>query len=132
MDVKGVLDKKLGDLEYRRLYQQEKLILDVTDLIDGALEVKSVSRAKFARMLNRSRSFVTQILSGGRNLTLRTLADSMTTLGFEVQVSKQPIETDQTLWLTWSVPEYPTSEARFAEPAFKSVKGPLHKKSLAA
>ena len=60
---------------YERLLCQERLILDVTELLAGALEDGGVPRAELARRLGRTPGFVSQLLGGGRNLTLRTIAD---------------------------------------------------------
>lgn len=61
--------------EYERLLCQERLILDVTEQLAGTLEDGGVTRAELARRLGRTPGFVSQVLSGGRNLTLRTIAD---------------------------------------------------------
>ena len=61
--------------EYERLLCQERLILDVTELLAGALEDGGVTRAELARRLGRTPGFVSQLLGGRRNLTLRTIAD---------------------------------------------------------
>ena len=60
---------------YERLLCQERLILDVTESLAGALEDGGVTRAELARRLGRTPGFVSQLLGGGRNLTLRTIAD---------------------------------------------------------
>ena len=60
---------------YERLLRQERLILDVTEQLAGALENNGVTRAELARRMGRTPGFVSQVLSGGRNLTLRTIAD---------------------------------------------------------
>ena len=61
--------------ENRRLLSEEELILDVTIKLCEAIDSQGVARAALAERLGKSPSFVTQILSGGRNLTLRTIAD---------------------------------------------------------
>ena len=61
--------------EYERLLCQERLILDVTEQLAGALEDDGVTRAELARRLGRTPGFVSQLLGGERNLTLRTIAD---------------------------------------------------------
>jgi len=61
--------------EFKRLVDQEKLILGVTEELATALDERGVSRAELARRLGRTPGFVTQVLGGGRNLTLRTIAD---------------------------------------------------------
>ncbi len=61
--------------DYDRLLRQEELILDVTETLTQALEAGGMTRAELARRLGRSPGFVSQVFGGGRNLTLRTIAD---------------------------------------------------------
>lgn len=65
---------------YERLLRQERLILDVTEQLAGALENGGVTRAELARRMGRTPGFVSQVLGRGRNLTLRTIADIATAL----------------------------------------------------
>lgn len=58
-----------------KLCAREDLILDITEDILIVLEEKNISKADLSRQLGKSRSFVTQILSGARNMTLRSLSD---------------------------------------------------------
>lgn len=60
---------------YEQLLRQERLILDVTEQLAGALENGRVTQAELARRMDRTPGFVSQLLGGGRNLTLRTIAD---------------------------------------------------------
>jgi len=69
-------DKLLARSERtRRLLRQEELIIDVTEALAEVLVAKGMTRSELAKRLGKSKSFVTQILGGDRNLTLRTLAD---------------------------------------------------------
>ena len=61
--------------DFDRLLRQEELILDVTETLSQALEAAGMTKAELARRLGRSPGFVSQLLGGGRNLTLRTIAD---------------------------------------------------------
>ena len=63
------------DETYDRLVRQEELILDVTERLTEALQETGVTKAELARRLGRTPGFVSQVLGGGRNLTLRTIAD---------------------------------------------------------
>lgn len=72
--------------ENRRLLREEELILDVTIALSTAMEKAGVSKSQLAERLGKSAAFVTQILSGGRNLTLRTVADVADALGSKVTV----------------------------------------------
>lgn len=68
------LSKGRGE-NFDRLLRQEELILDVTERLIEALEEQGVTRAELARRLARTPGFVSQLFAGGRNLTLRTIAD---------------------------------------------------------
>ena len=68
---------------YERLLRQERLILDVTEALAGALEDSGVTRAELARRLGRTPGLVSQVLGGGRNLTLRTIADIAAALSLQ-------------------------------------------------
>ena len=61
--------------DFDRLLRQEELILEVTETLTQALEAAGMTRAELARRLGRSPGFVSQVFGGGRNLTLRTIAD---------------------------------------------------------
>jgi transcriptional regulator with XRE-family HTH domain len=69
----------------RRLLREEELILDVTENICVALTSEAVTRMELARRLGRTKGFISQLLGGGRNLTLRTIADVADALGYVVQ-----------------------------------------------
>ncbi|MCU7891775.1 MAG: helix-turn-helix domain-containing protein [Candidatus Thiodiazotropha sp. (ex Ustalcina ferruginea)] len=56
-------------------YAEEGLILDVTEAIWELLQAKNISKAELANRMGKSKGFVSQILNGSRNMTLRTLAD---------------------------------------------------------
>jgi transcriptional regulator with XRE-family HTH domain len=51
---------------------------------------QNVSKADLARRLNKSRAWVTQLLSGKANMTVRTLAEVVYTLDAEVKLHAQP------------------------------------------
>ncbi len=63
------------------LLRQEELILDVTEALVGALQDANVSRKELADRLGRTPGYVSQVLGGGRNLTLRTVSDIALALG---------------------------------------------------
>ena len=60
---------------YEQLLRQERLVLDVTEQLAEALESGRVTQAELARRMGRTPGFVSQLLGGGRNLTLRTIVD---------------------------------------------------------
>lgn len=76
-----MMSKKL-----RQLLSQEELILEATEELSKALERTGMTRAAFARRAEYERSHITHLLSGRRNMTLRTLAILADTLGYRVRL----------------------------------------------
>lgn len=77
----------MNDPEFRKLLAQEELILEVTETICDILEDENISRKELADRLGKSKGFVSQLLNGGRNLTLRTIADNFHVLGYKVTLT---------------------------------------------
>lgn len=69
----------------RRLLREEQLILEVGEMMAGLLESEEVSRAELGRRMGRTKGFVSQILAGDKNLTLRTIADVCDALGYRAR-----------------------------------------------
>jgi transcriptional regulator with XRE-family HTH domain len=79
------LTKWLSTATRRRQFAQEQLIITVAEQIWSAMEEARVSKAELASVLGASKSHITQLLSGSRNMTLRSLADIGTALGRKVE-----------------------------------------------
>lgn len=58
-----------------RLHQQERAILEVTETVCRLMAEQGVSRSELARRLGKSKSYVTQLLDGEANMTVRTISD---------------------------------------------------------
>ena len=78
------------DANYERLVAEETLIVEATEevcrVMEGEDSEGGVTRKELADRLGRSKGFVTQLLSGERNLTLRTLADLAFALDRRVEI----------------------------------------------
>ncbi|GEM_PF-1009922 len=61
--------------EHKRIYASEELTFNVTEDILIQMEDKGVSKSELAEKLGKTKSHISQLLSGSRNMTLRTLAD---------------------------------------------------------
>ena len=79
--------EQLETPEARRAFEQERLVVTVTNALMEGMDEENVSRAELARKLGRSRPFITQVLAGTRNMTLHTLADLAWALGRRVTFS---------------------------------------------
>ena len=64
-----------------RALAREDLIYNVTEDVLVLMERLDVSKKELARRLGRSKSYVTQLLGGARNMTLGTLSDICFALG---------------------------------------------------
>ena len=71
----------------RRLLREEELILEVTEAVSAVMQEEGITKAQLARHMGRTKGFITQLLSGSRNLTLRTLAGMADALGYRVTIT---------------------------------------------
>lgn len=56
------------------LFYEELAILKAQETIAKLMKKNNISKTKLASLLNQSKAHITEILSSGRNLTLRTFA----------------------------------------------------------
>jgi len=80
----------MEDPEFRRLLSIEALVAEASGAIAKLMAEQKVSKADLARRLNKSRAWVTQLLSGKANMTVRTLAEVAYTLDAEVKLHAEP------------------------------------------
>ena len=88
--VKSELQEFLEVSEHRKLYEQERLLVDANELLVAVMQKKRIGRADLAKRLGKSKAFVTQVLRGKHNLTLRTLADLFGAMEYRVAVQAVP------------------------------------------
>jgi transcriptional regulator with XRE-family HTH domain len=80
----------MEDPEFRKLLAIEALVAEASEVIARLMHDQNMSKADLARRLNKSRAWVTQLLSGKANMTIRTLAEVAYALGAEVNLQAQP------------------------------------------
>lgn len=92
-------DTCFSDAE-ERAYAREDLVFNVTEDLLVMLEDLNVSKAELARRLGKSKSYVSQVLNGSRNMTLGSFSDICFALGFkpEVKIPVKPVEQVDTSW----------------------------------
>jgi len=59
--------------------------------IQNAIDHSGISRAELARRLDRPRSFVSRMLCGDHNLTIRTMARALLACGYELRFDSVPL-----------------------------------------
>jgi|tagenome__1003787_1003787.scaffolds.fasta_scaffold20699739_2 hypothetical protein len=74
-----------------RIYEEERLLLEVQETIAEAIHRSGLNRTEIAERLGKNRSFVTQALSTGRNLTLASIAGLAWAAGFRLKPTLQVI-----------------------------------------
>jgi len=84
---KTLLEKYLEDPEFAKLMAQGELIMEVTETLCELMEKEGIARKELAERLGKSKGFISQLLNGGRNLTLRTVADILHVLGYKVSLT---------------------------------------------
>jgi transcriptional regulator with XRE-family HTH domain len=91
------LTEWLSTDERRMEFAEEELIVDAAEEIWSAMDKAKVTKSELAERLGKSKAFVSQVLNGSRNMTLRSLADIAYCIGFRVQVSLQ-VRTAHEAW----------------------------------
>lgn len=82
--------------EGARLLAQERLILQTTERIVELMQQQNVTRTELAKRLGRTKGWVSQLLAGEANFTLRTLADVFGALGLCAVVDGERRHDDST------------------------------------
>ncbi len=82
------------DSEDMKYYLQEKLIFEITECIAEMMQKKNISRSELAKKLGRTKGYVTQLLNGNANMTLKTVSDCLWALDSTLKVSAIPANTD--------------------------------------
>lgn len=105
-----IINDDMHDAEFRRLLAQEELILEVTEVLCGLLDEEKISKKELADRLGKTKGFVSQLLNGGRNLTLRTVADILHVLGYKVALKPDKLVTHRR---ANNVIEFPQSQTTY-------------------
>lgn len=95
--------------EFRKLLAIEALVADASELIARLMAEQNLSKADLARKLGKSRAWMTQLLNGKANMTIRTLAEVVYELDAEVKLNTQAP--------SWKITGKPAS--RGWQPVFK-------------
>ena len=93
--MKTKYEELIGDKEGHRLLQQEALAFAASELVYSLMEQEGISKSKLAEISGKSRAFVTQVLSGSRNMTMHTLADLMFALDHRIELDVRPLAVRQ-------------------------------------
>lgn len=88
----AILAEKLQkDPELQKFYHQEQLILEVTELVAKLMHKHKINKTEFAKRLGKGKSYITQLLDGTSNMTLRTISDVFVALESMLVVNAGPL-----------------------------------------
>lgn len=86
MDYQEWFREQLRTYEKEPEFILDGILLDINETICSELEKKGMSRKEFARRLNVSPAYVTKLLRGDPNLTLRSLINISQAPGLSLDV----------------------------------------------
>ena len=76
--------QKQNDYFERRL-NMEDLVIEITEAFHEILNMQQIDIDRLAEMMGGDKDFIENTLNGGRNLTVRMVADIAWHLGYEVK-----------------------------------------------
>jgi hypothetical protein len=77
--------------EGMRIWQQERVIFDVSERICQLMDETGINRTELAKTLGKSTGHLSQLLDGTANMTIRTMTDLFFGLGRAVKIADCPI-----------------------------------------
>ena len=78
--------------ERMKHFHSVRLETEVTELLCEQMEKQQVTRAELARRLGFSPPYVSKLLSGNTNMTLKTISDLFYALGRSVRIVDRPLD----------------------------------------
>jgi transcriptional regulator with XRE-family HTH domain len=81
----------MEDPEFQKELTIESLVLEASGIIAALMAEQGVTKADLARKLSKSPPWITQLLSGNANMTVRTLAEVAHALGAEVKLQTRAL-----------------------------------------
>lgn len=70
---------------------EEAALAMAQSTIQSAMDAAGLSKAELARKLKRQRSFISVMLSGRHNLTVKTMSRSLAACGYELRFNRVPL-----------------------------------------
>lgn len=93
MSARGMFypENKVFSEAEERAFAREELVYNVTEDLLVIMEDHEITKSELARKLGKSKSYVSQVLSGSRNMTLGSFSDICFALGFKPEI-KLPVQ----------------------------------------
>lgn len=85
-------ERKLAASKDTPEYELEWLLLDIEEALHTSMEAQGITRSELAERLGTSRAYVTKLLDGQENMTLKTLVRVANALEMKVDAKFVPRE----------------------------------------
>jgi transcriptional regulator with XRE-family HTH domain len=82
----------MKDKDFDRVFEEERLVTQFTELLSGIMHDNGWNKAALAKELGYTKSYVTQLLRGNKNVSLRNLAGLLFKLGKRLKMEITDIE----------------------------------------
>ena len=92
---KTLIEEFLQDADNSAEFEQEMFAFQATEMIATLMSRHGVRRTDLARQIGKSKSYITQLLSGSRNMTFHTLAQLAYMLGYKLNIQPVPLAEEQ-------------------------------------
>lgn len=91
--MSGTLTEKLTKTKKgMRLYQQERAIQEVTEVMCELMNKQKVTRTELAKRLGCTQANMTHLLDGQGNISVRRMSDTFTALGRSIHFKHGPLK----------------------------------------
>ncbi|TKD06346.1 helix-turn-helix domain-containing protein [Polyangium fumosum] len=88
------LEQQLANNEFRLVFDQERASREFCEQLEAAMKRAGLARHELAARIGKSRSFVSQCLRLGRNLTLDTMSELAAACDYELHIWLRPRTAD--------------------------------------
>ena len=86
----GTVTKRLKELESTPEYLAQSVVVDFTEEIERLMAERGMTHAELAAVLGKSQPYVTKVLRGDGNPTIKTLAEFASAFDLVVRVHLAP------------------------------------------
>jgi len=100
---KSAVEELLETQDGRREFAKEELAVEATEVISELMQKEKVSKSELAKRIGKSKSYVTQLLSGSRNMTMHTFAEMLFALEYKAQLRAVPMNNMECVQVSWQI-----------------------------
>ena len=73
------------------MLEQERVLMEATEEMCLLMEQQGISKSELAKRMGVSPAYITKVLRGANNFTLRKLSDAFFDLGHSVHIGYRPL-----------------------------------------